>query len=56
MISLLTVLIVEFYWLLATNIIEVSGASVVAMPLLVIAISIFLYFYSKGAARNAWIK
>ncbi|GER59284.1 hypothetical protein [Patiriisocius marinus] len=55
MISLLTVLIIEIYWLLATNIMEVSGNSVVIMPLLVIAVAIFLYFYSKGAAGKGWL-
>jgi hypothetical protein len=56
MVSLLTVLIAELYWLISTNIMEVSGAIATAMPLTVLAISIFLYFYSKGAAGKKWIK
>lgn len=53
--SLLTVLIIEMYWLLGTSIIEVSGLIAAIMPLLVISIAIFFYFYSKGAARNSWL-
>ena len=54
-ISLITVLIIEFYWLLGTEIIAVSGPKVAIMPIIVIAIAIFLYFYSKGAKQKAWI-
>lgn len=53
--SLLTVLILELYWLLGTSILEVSGPIAAIMPLLVISVAIFLYFYSKGAARNGWL-
>lgn len=56
MISLITVLIIEIYWLLATNIMEVAGVTAAIMPLLVIAVSIFLYFYSKGAAAKEWLR
>ena len=55
MVSLVTVLIIELYWLFATNIMEVSGVAVVFMPLLVIAVAIFLYYYSKGAAAKGWL-
>ncbi|MAK36848.1 MAG: hypothetical protein CMC15_11870 [Flavobacteriaceae bacterium] len=54
-ISLLTVLVIEFYWLFATDIMEVSGLVAAVMPLIVIAISIFMYFYSKGAAQKNWL-
>ena len=54
-ISLLTVLVIEFYWLFATDIMEVSGLVAAVMPLIVIAISIFMYFYSKGAAQKGWL-
>ncbi|RDK85268.1 hypothetical protein [Marinirhabdus gelatinilytica] len=53
--SLLTVLVIEIYWLMATDILQVAGYGAAVMPLLVIAVAIFLYFYSKGAARNAWL-
>jgi len=55
-ISLLTVLVAQGYWLLGTDAIEVIGATSVIMPLVVIVISIFLYFYNKGAAKNGWLK
>ena len=54
-ISLLTVLFIEVYWLLGTDIMQVAGYSAAIMPLLVIAVAIFLYFYSKGAAKNGWL-
>lgn len=54
-ISLLTVLVVEIYWLLGTDIIQTSGYIAALMPMIVIAVAIFLYYYSKGAARNGWI-
>lgn len=54
-ISLITVLIIELYWLLATDIMDVSGAVSIVMPLLVIAVAIFLYFYSKGAKQKGWL-
>lgn len=54
-VSLISVLIAEIYWLLGTNIIQISGFSAVVMPLFVIIIAIFLFYYSKGAARNGWI-
>lgn len=55
-ISLLAVLVAQVYWILGTDVMEVMGASSVIMPLIVIAISIFLYFYNKGAAKNGWFK
>lgn len=55
-ISLVAVLVAQGYWIFGTDVIEVIGTSSVIMPLVVIAISIFLYFYSKGAAKNGWFK
>jgi hypothetical protein len=54
-ISLLAVLVSQGYWLLGTEIMTILGLTAVIMPLAVIVLSIFLYFYSKGAARNSWI-
>lgn len=54
-ISLIAVLIVQGYWLLATESLEIMGPTAAIMPLLVIIVSIFLYFYNKGAARNGWL-
>jgi hypothetical protein len=55
--SLLTVLIQMIYLWLATDSIEVFGTvNGIVMPLMVIVISIFLYFYSKGATQKGWLK
>lgn len=55
-ISLLAVLVVQGYWILGTNVMEVIGISAAIMPIIVIVISIFLYFYNKGATKNGWLK
>jgi len=55
-ISLLAVLVQMGYWLFATDVMEVVGMSSVVMPLVVIIIAIFLYFYSKGAAQKGWLR
>ena len=55
--SLLTVLVQMIYLWLATDSIEVFGkVHGIVMPLIVIVIAIFLYFYNKGAAQKGWIK
>jgi len=54
-ISLISVLIYMGYWIFATEATEVYGGEAVLMPLIVIVIAIFLYFYSKGAAKNGWL-
>ncbi len=54
-ISLLAVLVAQGYWLFGTEVLTILGLTSAIMPLVVIAISIFLYFYSKGAAKNGWI-
>lgn len=54
--SLVAVLVAQGYWILGTDALEVIGTSSIIMPLMVIVISIFLYYYSKGAAKNEWLK
>ena len=54
-ISLIGVLIQMGYWLFATDVMNVIGMSAVFMPLVVIIVAIFLYFYSKGAAQKGWL-
>ncbi len=54
-ISLIAILIVQGYWIFAMDIVGVMGPQSLIMPLIVIAIAIFEYFYSKGAARNGWL-
>ena len=54
-ISLIAILIVQGYWVFAMDLVEKMGPQALIMPLIVIAIAIFEYFYSKGAARNGWL-
>jgi hypothetical protein len=55
MLSLIAVLALQLYWMFAMDIVEKMGPSSLIMPLIVIAIAIFEYFYSKGAAKNGWL-
>ncbi|HLT50021.1 MAG TPA: hypothetical protein VKZ90_06190 [Aequorivita sp.] len=55
MLSLIAVLVLQLYWMFAMDIVEKMGPSSLIMPLIVIAIAIFEYFYSKGAAKNGWL-
>lgn len=54
--SLLAVLIAQGYWIFATDVMDVMGAQAIVMPLIVTAVCIFLYFYSKGAKQKGWLK
>lgn len=54
-VSLIAVLIVQLYWILVLDTVTALGPQSLIMPLIVIALAIFEYFYSKGAARNGWI-
>ncbi len=54
-ISLLAILIQMGYWVFGMDSVSVMGPQSLIMPLIVIAIAIFEYFYSKGAARNGWL-
>ena len=55
-ISLLFVLIQMISVWVTTNAIEVFGiVDGVVMPMIVIIISIFLYYYSKGAGLKGWL-
>ena len=47
LISLLAVLIQMGYWLLGTNAIEVMGNQAAFMPVTVIIVAVFLYFFSR---------
>ncbi|MRT15902.1 hypothetical protein F3C99_02915 [Vitellibacter sp. q18] len=53
--SLLAILVMQGYWIFAMDVVGVMGPQALIMPLIVIAIAIFEYFYSKGAARNGWL-
>ncbi|MBL4662921.1 MAG: hypothetical protein JKY22_05055 [Flavobacteriaceae bacterium] len=56
-VSLLAVLIQMISVWTTTNTIEVFGTmDGVVMPMIVITISIFLYYYSKGASQKGWLR
>ena len=55
LISLLAILIQMGYWIIGMDAIEILGIQSIFMPLMVIAIAIFLFFYSKSAARKGWL-
>jgi len=54
--SLIALLIQMGYWLLGTSIMEIEGVAAAIMPVIVIAVGIFLYYYSKGAAQKGWLR
>jgi presenilin-like A22 family membrane protease len=56
LISLLTILIQMLYSIFFTKSMEVYGATALIMPILVIAIAIFLLWYSKSAIKKGWIQ
>lgn len=55
LVSLVTVFVVQGYWILGTQAIALLGTEAIIMPMLVIVTSIFLYFYCKGARQNNWL-
>lgn len=55
LVSLLSVFVVQGFWILATKAIELLAMEAIVMPMIVIVTSIFLYFYSKGARENNWL-
>ncbi|RMB62871.1 hypothetical protein EAX61_04655 [Dokdonia sinensis] len=54
-ISFITLVFVESYWLLYYDIKNVSIVISTIVPILVIAVAGFLYFYSRNATRKDWI-
>ncbi|MAT89481.1 MAG: hypothetical protein CMC35_02210 [Flavobacteriaceae bacterium] len=56
LLSMLAVLFQMGYWLFATEAMEMLGVQAAIMPMVVIAIAIFLYFYSKGAVQKGWLR
>ena|SRR5690606_152650 len=53
--SLIAVLIIQLYWIFVMDSVTIMGPQSIIMPIIVIAIAIFEYFYSKGAAQRGWI-
>ena len=56
LLSLVAILVQMGYWIFGMDAIGILGAQAIIMPLVVIAIGIFLYFYSKGAAQKGWLR
>jgi len=55
-ISLISLLFIEFYWLFIFDIKKTSIVFYAIIPIVVIAIAAFLYFYSKRAIKKGWLK
>ena len=55
LVSLVTVFVVQGFWMLGTQAIALLGTEAIIMPMLVIVTSIFLYFYCEGARQNNWL-
>lgn len=55
MLSLLGVLVQESYVFFLSDTLEVKGSSAAIFPIIIIVISVFLYFYAKKAERKSWI-
>ena len=56
LVALIGLIFIEIYWLFYFDIKNTSVLISVVIPLLVIAVAIFLYYFSKGAEKNGWIK
>jgi hypothetical protein len=54
--SLLALLVQFGYWIFGTSVMEVEGAQAIIMPIIVIGVGVFLYYYSKGAAQKGWLR
>ncbi|MCT8340314.1 hypothetical protein MG296_09635 [Flavobacteriaceae bacterium TK19130] len=56
-ISLVCILVQMFYSWLFTDIAQTMGtAEGYVLPLVIIIVAIFLYYYSKGAAQKGWLR
>jgi len=55
-VSLITLVLTELYWLIIVDINNSSFVLSIVIPLVVIGVAIFLYLYSKRAAKKGWIK
>ncbi len=55
-ISLIALLFVEIYWLFIFEVKNTSIVFSVIIPVVVIGVAVFLYLYSKSAAKKGWFK
>ena len=53
--SLIGILLQDFHSFFMTNALEVYGVTGLVLPILVIAVAIYLVMYSKKAKDNGWI-
>ncbi len=54
--SLIGVLAQNYYSFFGSNMIEVVGMARMILPISVIAVSIYLVYYSRSAAAKGWLK
>ena len=54
--AVITLIFIEFYWLFFFDIKKTSIIFALIIPFVVIAIATFLYYYSKGAVKQGWLK
>jgi len=55
LISLIAVVVQMIYNVFVSKAMEVYGPGFIIMPIMILVISIFLYFYSKKATAKGWI-
>ncbi|MFL1895944.1 hypothetical protein ACJRPK_09595 [Aquimarina sp. 2-A2] len=55
-VALITLLFIEFYWLFFFDIQTTSIVFSIVIPIIVIGIAAFLYYYSKMAVKKGWLK
>lgn len=56
LVSMITVFIVEGYYVFGTKVTEVMGQTAIYMPVVVVVCSIFLYFYAKACSQKGWLR
>lgn len=55
-VALIALLFIESYWLFVIDIKKTSMVFALLIPVVVIAVAAFLYFYSKRATKKGWLK
>ena len=55
LISMIAVIIQMGYSMLSSNIVEAMGKQAVILPIVVILLAIYFYFYASRAAKRGWI-
>ncbi len=54
-VAMVALIFIEFYWLFLFSIRRTSTTLSIVIPTLVVTIAVFLFFYSRYAARKNWI-